>query len=181
MNNSIPFGTWTVDASHSTVTFTVRHLMISKVRGSFGAFTGTLVTSEDITDSKLNASINTTSITTNDENRDNHLRSADFFDVDNFPEITFVSREITATKDGDVFTITGDLTIKDVTRPVTFTAEIGGVQVDGYGQTKIAAELTTTINRTDFGLTWNTALETGGVLVSEEVTINVDTQAVLNN
>jgi polyisoprenoid-binding protein YceI len=174
-----PEGAWNIDASHSAVNFTIKHLMISKVRGSFGDFTGQFVSTGKTEDIKLVAAVNVTSVSTNDENRDTHLRSAEFFDTENYPQMKFSSTRVESTKDENVFLLHGDLTIKDVTRPVVFNVEVGGIAVDGYGQTKAAAELTTTINRTDFGLKWNAALETGGVLVSEEVKIAIDAQAVL--
>lgn len=176
---TIPSGKWVIDPSHSSVDFTVRHLMISKVKGSFGTFTGTATTDGDVTESTLEATIDVTSINTNDSGRDNHLRSAEFFDVENYPTMTFISTSVESTKHDDVFLIHGNLTIKGVTKSATFHAEIGGVTVDPYGQTKAAAEATTKINRSDFGLSWNAALETGGVLVSEEVSISLDIQATL--
>ena len=176
---NIPNGTWTIDPAHSEVEFTVRHLMISKVRGYFGVFEGTAITTDHLEKTHIKATVNTTTVTTNDENRDNHLRSADFFDVENYPQMTFVSTTVEQTEKEDVVLLRGDLTIRDVTRPVTFVVEIGGVNTDAQGRTKAAAEATTTINRTDYGLTWNATLETGGVLVSEEVKITVSAQAVL--
>jgi polyisoprenoid-binding protein YceI len=178
---SIPAGTWVIDPSHSTVSFTVRHLMISKVRGTFGAFTGELVTGDSVADSKLAAKIDASSVSTNDDNRDGHLKSEDFFHTEKFPEIDFKSTSVEAQKSDDEFLIHGEMTIRGVAKPVTFKVEVGGVAVDGYGQTKVAAEATTTINRTDFGLNWNSGLETGGVLVSEEVKIAVDAQAILQS
>jgi polyisoprenoid-binding protein YceI len=178
---SIPAGTWVIDPTHSDVSFVVRHLMISKVRGSFGAFSGELISGTEITDSKLTAKIDVSTITTNEEGRDGHLRSPEFFDTEKYPEISFVSTSVESGKRSDEFLIHGDLTIRDITKPITFAADFGGVAVDGYGQTKVAGELTTTINRTEFGLTWNSTLETGGVLVSEDVKISVDVQAVLQS
>jgi polyisoprenoid-binding protein YceI len=180
-NMSIPTGTWIIDGTHSTVGFTVRHLMISKVRGAFGAFTGTAVVADDFADTRIEGSVDVSTVSTNEENRDNHLRSADFFDVEKYPEMKFTTTYIETTKDEDEFLLHGELTIRDVTKPATFKAEFGGVTVDGYGQTKAALEANTTINRTEFGLTWNSTLETGGVLVSEEVKISIEAQAVLQN
>jgi polyisoprenoid-binding protein YceI len=176
--NSI-VGKWVIDPSHSAVTFSVRHLMISKVKGSFGAFKGEADLRENLADSTIAGIVDVTTINTKDEARDGHLRSADFFDVENYPTMSFITTKWEGLEDSHDFTLTGELTIKDVTRPVTFKGEFGGVQPDGYGNTKAGLELTTKINRTDFGLTWNSALETGGVLVGEEVTIVIDAQAVL--
>jgi polyisoprenoid-binding protein YceI len=172
-------GTWAIDPSHSDVGFSVRHMMISKVRGSFGAVSGTIVTDGNPADTKIDVSIDVTSVDTRDENRDNHLRSGDFFDVATFPTMAFKSTSVKELKKEDVYEVEGDLTIKDVTRPVTLKVEFGGVNTDPYGNTKGAASISTSIKRTDFGLTWNVALETGGVLVSDEVKIEIDLQAAL--
>jgi len=172
-------GTWVIDPSHSDVTFSVRHLMISKVRGSFGKLSGEIKTDGELETVEITATLDAASITTNDEGRDGHLRSADFFDVETFPEITFKSTGLVATKKSDKFLVNGELTIKGVTKPVTLDLELGGVAVDGYGQTKAAASADTVISRGDFGLTWNSTLETGGVLVGDEITIQLDIQAVL--
>lgn len=171
-------GKWVIDPAHSAVTFSVRHLMISRVKGSFGSFTGEADIREGHAGSTIAGTVDVTTINTEDEGRDGHLRSADFFDTENYPTMSFVTTNWEGLEDKD-FTLTGELTIKDVTKPVTFKGEFGGVQPDGYGNTKAGLELTTKINRTDFGLTWNSALETGGVLVGEEVTIVIDAQAVL--
>jgi len=174
-----PKGTWEIDPSHSDVSFTVRHLMISKVRGSFGNISGRIVNSEsEVTAEGL---IDVTSINTNDENRDRHLRSADFFEVEKFPTMSFALTEVLPTKKSDEFKVVGNMTIKDVTRRVEFDVELSPAIKDGYGQTKIGITASTSINRGDFGLTWNTALETGGVLVSDEVKIQIEAQAVLNS
>lgn len=171
--------TWIIDPAHSSVTFSVKHLMISKVRGSFGEFTGQAEVGEDLSGKRLVGTVNVTTIDTKDANRDAHLRSADFFDVENYPVMTLEAENWAIPSDNKEFTLEGNLTIKGVTHPVTFKGEFGGVVVDGYGKTKAAAELTATINRTDWGLSWNSALETGGVLVGEDVTIHIDAQAVL--
>ena len=155
--------------------------MISKVKGFFKDFEGSgVVDGEDTLSGELNVSVKTGSITTNEENRDEHLKSADFFDAETFPEATFRSTGVEPGKSPSEFVLHGNLTIKDVTKPVSFDVSVGGVATDPYGQTKAAAEAVATINRTDFGLTWNQALEAGGVLVSEKVTIVADVQAVLN-
>jgi polyisoprenoid-binding protein YceI len=173
-------GVWNIDPSHSSVTFSVRHLMISKVNGSFGAFTGSFVTGENPLDTKVTAVAEVVSINTNDEARDGHLRTNDFFDAEKFPTITFESTDVSVkdAAEGE-YVVTGNLTIKGVTKSVDFNFEFGGFGTDPYGNYKAAATATGTIDRTDFGLTWNAALETGGVLVGEKVTITIDFQAAL--
>lgn len=175
---NIQTGTWILDPAHTAITFTVKHLMISKVKGSFGSFHGEATVAEDLKDSSLNVTIEANSITTGEPNRDAHLKTNDFFGTEDNPEIHFTSTSVEA-KSEDKLLIHGDLTINSITKPVTFTAEFGGVATDGYGQTKAALEATATINRTDFGITWNSKLETGGVLVSEDVKIEIDAQASL--
>lgn len=170
-------GTWDIDAMHSTVSFTVKHLMISKVRGTFDGFSGTIVTSENPAENTANATIDMATINTNQADRDNHLRTNDFFKVDEFPTATFTSTSITI--DGDDLTIDGDLTLRGVTKPVTLKGEFGGIATDGYGQTKAAASASTVINRTDFGVNYNAALETGGVLLGEDISLTFDLQAAL--
>lgn len=167
-------GTWVLDAAHSEVGFSVRHMMISKVRGHFAIKEATLVAPENPLEAKLDAKVDVTSIDTKDEGRDGHLRSADFFDTENFPTMTFSSTGVRA--EGGDFLVDGDLTIKDVTKPVTFTVEFGGFGTDPWGNYKAGATAKTVINREDFGLTWNAALETGGVLVGKDVTIELDLQ-----
>lgn len=174
----IPAGTWKLDTAHSSVGFSVKHLMVSKVRGSFSKFDGVATTGENLESLELSASVEAASLSTGDEGRDAHLRSEDFFAVEKYPEIQFRSDSVEATKREDVVNLHGELTLRGITRPVTFRVEIGGVAKDPYGNLKGAAEATTVIKRSDFGLTWNTALETGGVLVSDEVTIFIDAQAV---
>lgn len=175
----IPSGKWIVDTSHSSVNFSVKHLMISKVKGSFGSFSGEAVTTENILETKLNATVNIDSIDTKDSGRDAHLVSPDFFDAKNFPIMSFTSTHIAPTNKDTIYDVTGDLTIRNVTLPVTVKAEFGGVAVDPYGKTKGAAEVTFVIDRTKFGLTWNAALETGGVLVGNDITVTLELQATL--
>ncbi|MBW1637789.1 MULTISPECIES: YceI family protein [Microbacterium] len=170
-------GTWVLDPAHSEVTFSVRHMMISKVRGTFGVKSATLVAPENPLEATVEASVDVTSVDTNDENRDNHLRSADFFDVENHPTMEFVSTGARV-EDGDFF-VDGDLTIRGITKPVSFAFDFGGFGTDPYGNYKAGASATTVINREDFGLTWNAALETGGVLVGKDITINLDLQGAL--
>lgn len=175
---TIPAGSWKLDAAHSSIGFSVKHLMVSKVRGTFSKFDGVAVTGENLKTMELTATVEAASLSTGDEGRDGHLRGEDFFDVEKYPEIHFHGNSVEATKNEDVVNLHGDLTLHGVTRPVTFRVEIGGVAKDPYGNLKGAAEATTVIKRSDFGLTWNTALESGGVLVSDEVTIFIDAQAV---
>lgn len=167
-------GTWALDASHSEVGFSVRHMMISKVRGTFAVAEATIIAPENPFELTLDAKVDVASINTKDEGRDNHLRSADFFDVEKYPNITFVSTGVR--QQGGDFLVDGDLTIKDVTKPVTFEVEFGGFGTDPWGNYKAGATAKTVINREEFGLTWNAALETGGVLVGKDVTIELDLQ-----
>lgn len=173
-------GTWVIDPTHSSVGFSVRHLMISKVKGTFDEFEATFVTGENPLDSSVTATAKVASINTNEENRDQHLRTNDFFEADTYPTISFVS---TGVKEKDAeegeYIVTGDLTIKGVTKSVDFDFEFGGFAQDPYGNYKAAASAEAEINREDFGLTWNAALETGGVLVGEKVKITLEFQATL--
>lgn len=166
----LPTGTWAIDGSHTEVGFVARHLMVSKVRGTFRDVSGTVEVAEDITQSSVEVTAQIASVETGSADRDAHLKSADFFDAEQFPVMTFRSTSF----DGE--TLTGDLTIKDVTKPVTFDVEFGGVGQDPWGNTKAGFEATTTVNRKDWGLTWNAAVEGGGVLVSDKITINIDVQ-----
>ena len=170
-------GTWVLDPAHSEVTFSVRHMMISKVRGTFGMKSATLVAPENPLDAAVTASVDVASVDTKDEGRDTHLRSADFFDAENHPTMEFVSTG-TRVEDGDFF-VDGDLTIRGITKPVSFEFDFGGFGQDPWGNYKAGASATTTINREDFGLTWNAALETGGVLVGKDITIHLDLQGSL--
>ena len=169
--------TFNVDKAHSEVTFQVRHLL-TKVRGRFSDFEGTIEYDEDDTEnSRVNVAIRAASIDTNERDRDNHLRSADFFDVEKHPTLTFASRAI-AGKGTAGFDLTGDLTIHGVTRAVTFDVNFLGKAKDPWGNERIAFEAEATINRKDYGLNWNAALETGGFLVGDEVKISLSVQAV---
>jgi polyisoprenoid-binding protein YceI len=170
--------TWNFDPSHSSVGFSVRHLMISKVRGQFGKWTGTFEHDEsDPTRSKLTARIDATSIDTRDEKRDAHLRSPDFFDVEKFPTLTFKSTSVKRTDDG--FAATGDLTIHGVSKPVTLEVETPSApNNDPWGNTRIGASAHAKINRKDWGLNWNAALEAGGVLVGEQVKISIEVSMI---
>jgi len=175
---TVPSGTWIIDPTHSEVTFSVRHLMISKVKGSFNTFEGKIVTNGTPEETKVEGKIDTASVDTNDKNRDGHLASPEFFDVEQFPEMSFVSTKV-ETKGKEDYVLVGELTIKGVTKEVKLDVEFGGIAVDPYGQTKAAASAKTKISRSDFGLTWNVALESGGVLVGDDITINLDIQAAL--
>lgn len=170
--------TWQIDAAHTGVEFSVKHLMISRVKGQFGAVSGSLVLDErSISTSSVKVTIDVSSIDTRDAKRDAHLRSADFFDVEKFPTITFASRRIEGAGD-DTFTLVGDLTIRDVTQEIALSVTNEGTQQDPWGGERIGFSATTTIDRRDYGLTWNQALETGGVLVGNDVKISLDVQAV---
>ena len=165
---------WTVDKSHSTVGFEVKHMMVSKVKGQFLDYTANVEAADlsDLTTASIAFTFNVDSIQTNSEDRDNHLKSADFFEAEKFPTISFQSTNIT--KSGDDFEVTGDLTIKDVTKPVTFEVEYGGNGKNPWGVEVYGFEAQTKINREEFGLTWNAALETGGVLVGKDIKIKVE-------
>lgn len=167
-------GTWTVDPSHSSVGFVARHLMVTKVRGRFASFSGTATIADDPLQSSVEASVDLASVTTGDDGRDGHLKSGDFFDVEQYPTMTFRSTGIEA--DGDDYLLHGDLTIKGVTKPVTFELEFDGAGTDPWGNLKAGFTAETEVNRKDWGLEWNVALEAGGVLVSEKVKIQLDVQ-----
>ena len=170
--------TWTLDPAHTSVQFSVRHLMVSTVRGAFGKVTGTVqVDEKDLTRSKIQATIDAASIDTRIEKRDTHLKSPDFLDVAKYPTITFVSKKIEQVDPGH-FKVTGDLTLHGVTREVSLDVEGPTPEIkDPMGKVRAGAQATTKINRKDFGVTWNLALEAGGVAVSDEVTITIDVEA----
>lgn len=167
---------WVLDPTHSEVLFKIKHLMISNVKGEFKSFSAT-IDGEDFTKSTLVATIDVSSIFTNNEDRDNHLKSADFFDVDNHKEITFTSTSFSR-KDEENFILKGDLTIKGIRKEITLDVEFGGVNKDPWGNEKAGFSINGKINRKDWGLNWNAALETGGVLVSDEVRISAEVQFV---
>jgi len=173
---ALPTGTWNVDPTHSHVTFSVRHIGISKVRGEFGSYEGQLVIGEDGTAS-ASGSVDVDSVSTKDENRDGHLKSADFFDVENHPKITFQSTSITAV-DEDTFDITGDLTILGTTKPITLKAELGGTETDPFGNERVGLDITGEISRGDFGMKFNMALGSGNLAVSDKVRLDLDISAV---
>ncbi|MDX2377422.1 YceI family protein [Microbacterium sp. LRZ72] len=170
-------GTWVLDPSHSEVTFSVRHMMISKVRGTFGVKSATMTAPENPLETTVTASVDVASVNTGDEGRDNHLRSADFFDAETYPTIDFRSSGVRV--ENDRMLVDGELTIRDVTKPVTFEVDFGGFGTDPWGNYKAGATATAVIDREQFGLTWNAALETGGVLVGKDVTMVLDLQGAL--
>ncbi len=172
-------GTWKLDPAHSELSFTVRHLMISKVRGTFESFDVTIVTAEDPAQSTVEATIDVASVNTKVEPRDQHLRTSDFFLVEEYPTATFRSTSIAGDAKTGEFTVVGDLTLRGVTKSITLTGEFGGVLTDGTGTTKAGASATTKINRLDFGVNWNAALEAGGMTLGDEVTINIELEVVL--
>jgi polyisoprenoid-binding protein YceI len=168
--------TWTIDPSHSEVQFKVKHLVISTVTGSFSNFEGQVeTTGDDFTDAKITFSADIDSISTGNEQRDGHLKSADFFDGGNHPKLTFTSTSITKTGD-DEYSLVGDLTIRGTTKSVKLRVEHGGQMQDFYGQTKAGFELTGTIKRKEFGLTWDGVTEAGGVVVSDDVKLVMNIQ-----
>jgi polyisoprenoid-binding protein YceI len=169
---------WSVDASHSSVSFSVRHMMITNVRGEFGALEGSVVLDPKQPElSRVTASIDVASINTREEKRDAHLRSADFFDAESHPKMTFASRRVRATKGG--YEVVGDLTIRGTTREVTLTVEdVTGEHTDPWGQRRIGASAKAKVRRSEFGMKWNAALEAGGVLVGDEVTISIEVSLV---
>jgi polyisoprenoid-binding protein YceI len=171
--------TWTIDPDHSNIGFKVRHLMVSNVKGSFEKHSGTVeINDKDITKSKVEVSIDTNSITTNVKKRDEHLRSADFFDVVKFPTMTFVSKKVSQAGKNKL-KVTGDLTLHGVTKEVVLDVEGPSAESkDPWGAIRRGATATTKINRKDFGLIWNKALETGGVAVGEEITITLEIEMI---
>ncbi|MDR6562108.1 MULTISPECIES: YceI family protein [unclassified Arcicella] len=166
---------WAIDPSHSEVQFKVKHLVITTVTGHFKEFSGTVEAGDDFEDAKISFEAKVDSISTNSEQRDGHLKSADFFEVEKYPTLSFTSTKFTK-KDDDEFELVGDLTIKGVTNPVKLAVEYGGTATDPWGNVKAGFELTAKINRKDFGLTWNAPTEAGGVLVSEEVKLIANIQ-----
>jgi len=170
---------WTIDADHSSVSFKVKHMMISNVNGNFAKFSGTIEADEkDLTKSKVNVSIDVTSISTGVTKRDDHLKSPDFFDVAKFPTMTFVSKSVKIVGK-DKLAVTGDLTLHGVTKSVVLDVDGPSAAIkDSWGNTKRGASATTKINRKDFGLTWNQVIEAGGVAVGEEVTISLELELV---
>ena len=170
--HDLPAGTWNVDPAHSELGFTARHLMVTKVRGQFKEFEGSAKVGDSIADSLVTAVVQLGSVDTGSADRDAHLRSADFFDVENNPTMSFTSTEVSEDS------LKGDLTIKGVTRPVEFDLDFNGLATDPWGNQKAGFEAKTEINRKDFGLEWNVALETGGFVVGDKVKILLEVEAI---
>ena len=170
-------GTFAIDASHSSVGFSVRHLMVAKTKGRFADFAGAITIDEDPLKSSVEVTIQAASIATADEQRDGHLRSADFLDVEQHPTLSFKSTSVTH-KGSSSFAVEGDLTVRGVTRPVTLDLDYEGTVTDPWGGQRAVFSAKTKLNREDFGLTWNQALETGGVLVGKDVSIDLEVEAV---
>jgi polyisoprenoid-binding protein YceI len=170
-------GTYELDAAHKRVGFVVRHLMVSKVRGNFGEATATITVTDDPMQTAVTATIHTASVNTGQTDRDNHLRSGDFFEAEKYPTMEFRSTGIKS-HDGDEFVLDGELTIKDVTRPVELKVEFEGVGRSPYGFDVFGFSASTEIDREDWGLTWNVALEQGGVMVAKKVKIEIEGEAI---
>lgn len=174
----VPAGTWKVDPAHSSAAFEVKHMMIATVRGQFREFDGSLEAAEDDpSNSRAQGSANTASIDTGNEERDAHLRSPDFFDAERYPNITFASTRIEHVE-GGIYRVAGDLAIKDITREVEMTATIEGAGEDPWGNERVGVSVRGTIDRTEFGLTWQQKLASGGLLVGESVQVLLDISAV---
>lgn len=169
-------GTYVLDPAHTRVGFLARHLMVTKVRGHFAEFEGSITVGDGMTASTAEATMQSVSIDTGVADRDNHLRSGDFLEAEKYPTVRFGNARVVS-QEGTAFTVVGDLTIKDVTREVTLDVELDGVAKDPWGNEKLAVTASTEIDREDFGMTWNVALETGGLLVSKKVRIEIEAQA----
>ena len=168
---------WTIDSTHSEIGFKVKHMMFTNVSGKFNSYEATIITDEgNFENASIEFSADINSINSNNADRDNHLKSADFFDVENHPKLTFKATSFT--KKGDDFELTGDLTLRGVTKPVKLEAEFSGLMKDPWGNTKAGLNISGKINRKDWGLNWNSALEAGGVLVGEEVRLNIELQLI---
>ena len=170
-------GTWAIDPVHSDASFTVRHMMVSKVRGRFTGLNGTIVTAENPLESTATATIDLKSVDTGNEQRDAHLRSADFFDTDTYGDMTFRSTALRA--DGEDYFVDGELTLHGVTRPITLKLTVEGFGPDAFGGVRAGFSASGELNRKDFGITWNGAIEGGGVVVSDKVNINLEIEGVL--
>ena len=171
-------GTWAIDPVHSEVGFTVRHMMVSKVRGKFTNFSGEITTGENLLDSQVTATIDLGSIDTGNAQRDGHIRSADFFEVDANPTMTYRSTGVRP--DGDDYILDGELSLRGITQPVSLHLEANGFGKDPYGGTRAGFTAVGEIKRSDFGMTYNAALETGGVVVGDKVTVILEIEAILN-
>ena len=170
-------GTWDIDPVHSDVSIVARHFVVSKVRGHFKEFSGTIVTGDNPLESSVTATINASSIDTNNDQRDGHIRSADFLDVEKFPEITFTSTGVRA--DGDDFQLDGDLSLHGVTRPVTLDLELSGFGPDASGGTRVGLSARGSILRSDFGMSFHPVMESGGAVVSDKLEVRIEIEAVL--
>jgi polyisoprenoid-binding protein YceI len=170
-------GEWDIDPVHTEIGFVARHMMVSKVRGKFTSYTASLTTADNPLESHAAAEIDLSSITTGNEQRDNHLRSSDFFDVETSPKLTFVSTAIRPA--GEDLAVDGELTIRGITKPITLDVEVGGFAPDPYGGYRAGFSARGEINRRDFGVNWNAAIEGGGVVVSDKITILIEVEAVL--
>lgn len=170
-------GTYVLDPAHTTIDFVARHAMVTKTRGKFEDFEGTITVAENIADSKADVTIKSASINTGNDDRDGHVKGDDFFAVEKYPELTFTAISFNVDEAGNG-TVTGDLTIKGVTKPVTLDVETEGLAEDPFGNTRFGFEATTKINRLDYGIDFNAPLKTGGVLVSEEIKIELEVSAI---
>ncbi len=175
---TIPAGRWTIDPAHSEVGFTVRHLGLSKVRGQFREFSGSVESNGRLDESKVSATINLASVDTNNEQRDGHLLSADFFDVEKNQTLEFHSTKISVDPSGVTGTITGELTLGSITRTVELATEFNGIAVDAYGTTRAGFSATTTLSRKDFGIEFNVPLDAGGILIGDKATVELEIQLV---
>jgi polyisoprenoid-binding protein YceI len=171
-------GTWALDTTHTEAAFTARHLMVTKVRGRFAVTSGAVTIAENPLESSVEATLDVASVSSGDAGRDGHLLSADFFDVANYPTITFRSTKVEAAGDGE-YKLTGELTIKDVTRPVTLDLEYLGTVDSPFGDTRAGFSATAEISRKDWGLDFNMALEAGGVVVGDKIKLNIDAETIL--
>lgn len=171
-------GTWSIDPAHSDVSFSVRHMMVSKVKGRFGTFSGTIVTAEDPARSSVTAEIDLGSIDTNNAQRDEHIRSRDFFEVETHPTMTFTSTLVAS--DGGDFLLTGDLSLKGVTKPVTLKLELNGIGPDPFGGTRAGFSASTEISRKEFGVDIDMPMDGGGVVIGDRINIALEIEAVLN-
>lgn len=169
-------GTWKLDPTHFEIGFKVRHAGVSKVRGTFDQADAAIEVKEDFSASETTATVQVASLNTRNDDRDGHLKSEDFFDVEKYPTMSFKSTSFQV--EGEDLTVEGELTIKDQTRPVILTGEFGGVVVDPFGTTRMGISASTVISRKEFGITWNAALEAGGVMIGDKVTVNIDGEFV---
>jgi polyisoprenoid-binding protein YceI len=174
---AVPAGTYSIDPAHSRFEFAVRHLGIATVRGHFGSFEGTFEVGDDLASAKAYGSVEAASVNTQEPQRDDHLRSPDFFDVERFPRIEFASKEIRPLDD-ERFAVVGDLTLHGITRELTLDAEITGTELDPWGNERVGLEARGELNRKDYGLTWNQVLGSGNVLVSDKVKLSIEVSAV---